>query len=95
MCIELGLSNIEPMHARVESFQPQQKFDTVTARAFTSLPELLTKTRHLLVKGGKLLAMKSKELDAIEHNDFLYDSVQELVIPSLDVTRHVVIYTAQ
>jgi len=94
-CIELGLTNVLTLHERVEEYQPEQKFDTVTARAFTALPYLLTKTRHLLSNGGKLLAMKSKEIDALDRADFAFDSVQTLVIPELEATRNLVIYTAK
>jgi len=93
-CIELGLKNVSPVHERVETYQPEQKFDTVTARAFTAMPDLLSKTRHLLADGGKLLAMKSKETEAIERDDFRFDSVQSLIIPNLEAIRNLVIYTA-
>ena len=93
-CIELGLKNVSPVHERVETYQPEQKFDTVTARAFTAMPNLLSKTRHLLTSGGKLLAMKSKETDALERDDFQFDGVQSLMIPELEAERNLVIYTA-
>jgi len=93
-CIELGLKNVSPLHERVETYQPEQKFDTVTARAFTAMPDLLSKTRHLLTSGGKLLAMKSKETEALERDDFQFDSVQSLMIPELEAERNLVIYTA-
>ena len=93
-CIELGLKNVSPLHERVETYQPEQKFDTVTARAFTAMPALLSKTRHLLTSGGKLLAMKSKETEALERDDFQFDGVQSLMIPELEAERNLVIYTA-
>lgn len=93
-CIELGLKNVQPLHERVETYRPEQKFDTVTARAFTALPDLLTKTRHLLSSGGKLLAMKSKETDALEREDYQFDSVQSLDVAGVEATRNLVIYTA-
>lgn len=95
VCIELGLTNVLTLHERVEKYQPEQKFDTVTARAFTGLPDLLTKTRHLLSDGGKLLAMKSKEIDVLDRADFVFDNVQTLAIPGLEATRNLVIYTAK
>ena len=93
-CIELGLSNVSPLHDRIEEFQPEQKFDTVTARAFTAMPDLLLKTRHLLTAGGKLLAMKSKETQAVESKDFQFSGVESLAIPELEAIRNLVIYTA-
>lgn len=94
-CIELGLKNVTTVHDRIEHFQPLQKFDTVTARAFTALPDLLTLTRHLLTTGGQLLAMKSKEIDVLERDDFEFYSVEPLRVPSLEVIRNLVIYTAK
>jgi len=94
-CIELGLKNVAPLHERVEAYNPERKFDTVIARAFTALPNLLTKTRHLLLDGGKLLAMKSKETDALVRDDFQFDEVKGLNIADLNATRNLVIYTAK
>jgi 16S rRNA (guanine527-N7)-methyltransferase len=93
-CIELGLKNVLPLHQRVEECRPEQKFDTVTARAFTAMPDLLTKTRHLLTTGGKLLAMKSKETNVLVREDFKFSGIESLIIPELDATRNLVIYTA-
>lgn len=93
-CVELGLSNVSPLHNRIEEFQPEQKFDTVTARAFTAMPDLLLKTRHLLKTGGQLLAMKSKETKAIDSKEFQFNGVESLTIPELEATRNLVIYTA-
>jgi len=95
VCIELDLKNVVPLHERVENYNPEQKFDTVIARAFTALPNLLTKTRHLLLDGGKLLAMKSKETDELIRDDFQFDEVKGLNIAGLDATRNLVVYTAK
>lgn len=94
-CIELGLKNVLPLHERVEKYQPAQKFDTVTARAFTAMPDLLDKTRHLLNEGGKLLAMKAnKDVEAIVRADYQFSKVETLCIPNLEASRSLVIYTA-
>ena len=58
--LELALDNVQPVHARVEQYQPDQPFDTLIARAFTDLPRMLALTRELLVPHGILLAMKGK-----------------------------------
>ncbi|MET0093851.1 MAG: 16S rRNA (guanine(527)-N(7))-methyltransferase RsmG, partial [Sedimenticola sp.] len=54
----LGLSNVEVVNGRVESFRPDIPFDTVTSRAFAALPKMVELTRHLVAGGGQLLAMK-------------------------------------
>ncbi|ORU91303.1 MAG: 16S rRNA methyltransferase G [Cycloclasticus sp. symbiont of Poecilosclerida sp. N] len=93
-CIELKLKNVFPLHERVEMYQPEQKFDTVTARAFTAMLDLLTKTRHLLRENGQLLALKSSETDAPKHGRYRFERVEPLVISDLDAARNLVIYTA-
>jgi 16S rRNA (guanine527-N7)-methyltransferase len=65
----LGLMNVEPLQARVETLRPERPFDTVLARAFASLPELLEAVAPLCGSETRVLAMKGKwpkdELDAL------------------------------
>ncbi|MGR8931580.1 MAG: 16S rRNA (guanine(527)-N(7))-methyltransferase RsmG [Gammaproteobacteria bacterium] len=56
--LELKLKNVEVIHSRVESLQPDNLFSTVMSRAFASMPDILTLTGHLLAEDGLLLAMK-------------------------------------
>jgi len=58
--LELTLDNIQPVHARVERYRPNEPFDTLIARAFTELPRMLELTRGLLTPQGRLLAMKGR-----------------------------------
>lgn len=58
--LELKLKNVDVEHARVETFRPQWLFDSVLARAFTDMPEMIRLTRHLLAVEGVLLAMKGQ-----------------------------------
>jgi 16S rRNA (guanine527-N7)-methyltransferase len=55
---QLGLDNVEVVHARVEDYQPDQRFDGVLSRAFSSLSAMMAGCEHLLVPGGEFLAMK-------------------------------------
>ena len=57
--IELGLSNVEIIHERVEDHVPAVPYDTVIARAFGSFPRLIADTRNLQQPGTRLIAMKS------------------------------------
>ncbi|MGR9086024.1 MAG: 16S rRNA (guanine(527)-N(7))-methyltransferase RsmG [Gammaproteobacteria bacterium] len=59
--IELKLKNIEVHLGRVENHHPIRPYDTAITRAFSSLPEMVRLTRHLLGKDGVLLAMKGQE----------------------------------
>lgn len=90
---ELGLRNVEVVATRAEKFAPPEKFDTLTARAFSSLAELLAVAAHLCAPGGRFLAMKGRfpedELAAVGAN--YRSAVKALTVPGLDAQRHVVI----
>ena len=90
---ELGLREVEIAQTRAENFQPTEKFDTLTARAFSSLAELLAVATHLCAPGGRILAMKgvfpSAELEAVGANYRI--EVKALTVPGLDAQRHLVI----
>lgn len=58
---ELGLTNVEVVQSRAEQYRnasPQ-----VIARAFAALPAMLALTEHLVLPGGRLLAMKGMLTD--------------------------------
>lgn len=61
--LELKLSNVEVIHARVEEIKPAIPFDAVLTRAFASLPDIINLTSHLLTDDGVLLAMKGQTPD--------------------------------
>jgi 16S rRNA (guanine527-N7)-methyltransferase len=56
----LDLMNVEPLQARVETLRPQRPFDTVLARAFAPLPQLLGTIAPLCGSETRVLAMKGK-----------------------------------
>tara|TARA_R110002012_G_scaffold56194_4_gene143916 strand:+ start:259 stop:918 length:660 start_codon:yes stop_codon:yes gene_type:complete len=60
--MELGLTNVTPSQARVETFS-DQPFDQVISRAFASLVDFVTLTRQLPKAGGQWLAMKGPGAD--------------------------------
>ncbi|QNI04624.1 16S rRNA (guanine(527)-N(7))-methyltransferase RsmG [Halomonas sp. SH5A2] len=55
--MELGLSNVIPVQARVEQFA-ESVFDQVISRAFASLVDFVNLTRKLPTAEGQWLAMK-------------------------------------
>ncbi len=55
---ELGLENVTVAHQRVEDFHPDRPFDCVITRAFASVADILTGSRHLLAAEGQVMAMK-------------------------------------
>lgn len=90
---ELGLGNVAVTQVRVEDYRPREGFATVVSRAFASLADFVTGTRHLLIEGGTFLAMKGayphEELHALPA-DVRVVGVHPLAVPGLDAERHVV-----
>ncbi len=86
----LGLMNVEPVQARVEALRPQRPFDTVLARAFAPLPQLLKAVAPLCGRETHVLAMKGKwpqgELDALPSLWRVADS-HTLTVPGLEEAR--------
>ena len=89
----LGLDNMIVHHTRVESFRPGQGYDAVLSRAFASLQDMVAGCRHLLVPGGRFLAMKGTypgpELEAVAAQCKI-GAVHALRVPGLAEQRHLV-----
>ncbi len=89
---ELGLKQVEPVHARIEALSGQ--YDTLTTRAFATLADMLAWGGHLLAPGGRLLALKGRypqdELRQLPAPFRLADALP-LSIPELDAERHLLI----
>ena len=90
----LSLTNATAVHARVESLRPAVPFDTVLARAFAPLPELLEKVSTICGPETRVLAMKGKwpkeELAALAATWRVVSS-RELHVPGLDAARCVIV----
>ncbi len=87
----LPLANVAVQQARVQN--ATGKFDTVTARAFASLADMLAWGGHLLAKNGRWLALKGHadpaEIAAIP-SDFRLVAVHPLAIPGVGGERCVI-----
>ena len=89
---ELGLDNLTVVHARVESYQPTQKFEAIISRAFSDIALFIKLTQHLLLDKGKWLAMKGQ----LPHEELKGLSVKNnkiipLKVAGLDAERHLVV----
>ena len=91
----LKLSNLQGVHARVETLQAEEGagFDVVCSRAFASLPDFTAWSQSALQPGGVWMAMKGKhpadEIAALApHNDMFH--VEPLVVPGLIAERCIV-----
>jgi 16S rRNA (guanine527-N7)-methyltransferase len=89
--LELGLANVEVVHARMESYRPEPKFATIVSRAVTILCELTAAAESLLARPGRLLVMKGRyphdELAAVRAGPPL---VHRLTVPGVEGERHLV-----
>ena len=90
---ELGLSNVEVVHARVESYIPPSPFTQVISRAFSDIALFKQLTMHLMAPHGRWLAMKgllpTEELAAAGVQP---KEVIRLQIPNLQAERHLIVF---
>jgi len=88
----LALGNVRIEAQRVE--RVHGLFDTVIARAFASLPDMLRLAGHLLAPDGILLALKGqlhKDEVVSLPDGFVIADVKPLRVPGLAAARHAVI----
>ncbi len=89
----IGCTNVLVVNSRAESYRPFELFDTVVARALSSLADFVAYAGHLLAPGGRLLAMKGKrpdeEISALPKS-FRVLAVHRLSVPGLTDERHLV-----
>ena len=100
VCGELGLADVECLHARAEEFAADHRegFDLVTSRAVAALPLLCELCLPLVKVGGYFAAMKSVDADAelasaahaIEVLGGAVDHVTDYAIPGTEVHHRVI-----
>jgi 16S rRNA (guanine527-N7)-methyltransferase len=89
----LGCDNVHVEHTRAENYRPFELFDTVAARALSSLADFAAYAGHLCAPDGRLLAMKGKRPDeeiSAMPKSFRVLGVHRLKVPGLDDERHLV-----
>lgn len=93
VALELNLKNIKVCKSRVEQYNPENLFFTITSRAFSSLALFVNLSQKLCHPKGYMLALKGKypkeELAEIS-KDFKVEVVP-LQVPFLNAERHVCI----
>jgi 16S rRNA (guanine527-N7)-methyltransferase len=90
----LKLSNVHPLHQRVEALEKDNTYTNITSRAFASLREFVEVVRPCTDQSTRLLAMKGvyprKELKELP--DWVnVESVEPLTVPYLHAERHLVL----
>lgn len=91
---ELKLTNVTPVQARVEQFEPEQPLDGVLSRAFASLEDMLHWCHHLVDETGYFYALKGQypeqELANLPENIACEHSYQ-VQVPELIGDRHLIL----
>lgn len=94
--VELALTNLTCVHARVEALK-EPPFDVIVSRAFSTLESFVRVSRPALAPGGWWAAMKGAvpkgELDQLSKAmpDVRVVDVVRLRVPRLDAERHLVL----
>ena len=98
---ELGLTDIEVIHARAEIYSKtvREKYDIVTSRAVAPLKHLLEYSIPLVKVGGNYIAMKSDIQKEIEDIDIYYkklkieeEKILTFTLPYEESTRTLIRY---
>ena len=100
VCDELGLQNVQCVHARAEEFaaQHREQFDLAASRAVAQLNVLCELTLPLVKVGGQFAAMKSVSTDeeirqahsAIAQLGGQLSGVTDYTVPETDVVHRIV-----
>lgn len=90
--LELGLENVTPVQARVETYVVSAPFEQIISRAFASLADFIALTEPLLAVDGEWLAMKGRaaeqESQALPASITLVER-RELHVPGDEASRQV------
>jgi 16S rRNA (guanine527-N7)-methyltransferase len=94
----LGLTNVAVLNARAETLTPESAFDTVVARAFAPLADLLEAVRGLCGPATRVVALKghypSDELAELPRG-WRLAQVRARQIPGLQAERHILSFVRQ
>ncbi|NNG25021.1 16S rRNA (guanine(527)-N(7))-methyltransferase RsmG [Telluria aromaticivorans] len=90
---ELELANVTVYTMKVQELAVSEKFDVITSRAFADLSDFLNWSGHLLLDGGKFIALKGvappEEQERIPE-EWKVTGLQPLQVPKLGAERHLV-----
>ena len=90
---DLSLANAKEINHRVEKYQPEQPFNIVLSRAFSSISDMLTQCDHLVSDSGCFLAMKGKKPDSELSQitkDYKVVDLSQINVPHIESERHLI-----
>ena len=91
---QLGLDNVDIVHARIEHYRPTKKIGHIITRAWTALSQIVDKTQHVFEgHAGTIWAMKgiypTQELNDLAVLSPSYETYP-LIVPELAEERHLI-----
>ena len=94
--INLNVKNIDLVHARIEDFNNDVRFDTIICRSYASLSKIYLNSKKHLKDRGIIIAMKGKEpyqelKELREISKDICVDVKSLNVPGLVAERHAII----
>ena len=88
---ELELPNVGVVQSRVEEFETEEPFDTITTRAYSAISDMVQQTSHLMARDGIFLTMKGAnpiaELEELS-SSYVVEESHLINVPGLDEERH-------
>lgn len=94
---KLKLKNFTVINDRIENFDPKEKFPVITARAFSSIENLVEGSSKAIAPNGRWLAMKGlmpdEEIKVLKKKNLKFDTYS-LKVPDLDAQRNLVVISA-
>lgn len=85
----LGLKNAQAVHGRIEEHQPEEKYDLICSRAFSSIDNFIALSQHALAEDGQFAALKGRvEADSDIPAGWRIDALHPIEVPFLDEARH-------
>ncbi|MBS0352127.1 MAG: 16S rRNA (guanine(527)-N(7))-methyltransferase RsmG [Proteobacteria bacterium] len=88
--IELALTNIEVVQARVEYWQPVHLFDVVVTRAVATIKKIISQTMHTLSDSGYWLFMKSGNQHEALASLSSPPVIHTIKVPGIAETRYII-----
>jgi len=94
----LELTNVSAVQSRVEALVPAEPFDTVIARAYATLADLLVSVQGLCSTETRVVALKGRyphdELAELPRG-WRLEQVRKVIIPDLSAERHILSFVPQ
>jgi 16S rRNA (guanine527-N7)-methyltransferase len=85
----LGLKNALAVHGRIEEHQPEEEYDLICSRAFSSIDNFIGLSQHALAEGGQFAALKGRaEVDSDIPAGWRIEALHPIEVPFLDEARH-------